>query len=292
MTHAQGYALLALVVLIWAGNFPLAKAGLGELGPLTLTATRAALTAPVICGFVRLAHGRWPRLRRRDYVTFAVLSLAGLVGNTTTWYWGLRYTTPANAGIVGAISPVLVALVAARWLGDPLSRINVLGIGLTAVAVVLTITRGSLEVLRTLAINPGDFIILFSQILWSTYTLYVRATTSTLPPVVVQAGAYAVSASVLVPLSLLERPWESLPRAGLLGWGAVLYAAALGTASHVWYYRCVRVVGAGRAAVFTNLTPFAVIALSWLTLGESIGWYHLAGATIVIAGVALTTRRG
>jgi drug/metabolite transporter (DMT)-like permease len=107
----------------------------------------------------------------------------------------------------------------------------------------------------------------------------------------VQSGAYVISAVVLAPLALLERPWESLPRAGVAGWGAVLYAAALGTISHIWYYQCVRVVGAGRAAVFTNLTPFVVIALSWLMLGEPIRWYHLAGATVVIAGVALTTAR-
>ena len=72
----------------------------------------------------------------------------------------------------------------------------------------------------------------------------------------------------------------------------MIYAAAPGTASHVWHYRSVRAVGAGRAAVFTSLTPFAVIALPWLTRGEPIGWYHLAGASIVIAGVALAARRG
>jgi drug/metabolite transporter (DMT)-like permease len=46
MTNPQAYALLALVTAIWAGNFPLAKAGLAEPGPLTLTATRALVTAP------------------------------------------------------------------------------------------------------------------------------------------------------------------------------------------------------------------------------------------------------
>jgi len=71
----------------------------------------------------------------------------------------------------------------------------------------------------------------------------------------------------------------------------VLYAAAFGTVSHIWYYQCLRVVGAGRAAVFTNLTPFVVIVLSALTLGEAIRWYHLVGATIVLAGVVLATTK-
>ena len=39
---------------------------------------------------------------------------------------------------------------------------------------------------------------------------------------------------------------------------AQAYALAFGTVSHIWYRR---MVGAGRAAVFTNLTPFVVIVL-------------------------------
>src|SRR5262245_58517452 len=291
MTTTQAYALLALVTVIWAGNFPLAKAGLAELSPLTLTATRALLTAPALLAVVRAVYGPLPRLRRRDYVTFVTLSLAGLVGNTTAWYWGMRYTSPVNAGIIGAAAPVIVALASAAWLQDPLSRRNVIGVGLTAFAVLLTVSHGSLEVLRTLSVNRGDVIILGSQMLWATYTLYSRANTSSLPSATVQAGVYAVSAAVLAPLALLERPWTTLPRAGWAGWGAVLYAAAFGTISHIWYYRCVRVVGAGRAAVFTNLTPFVVIVLSALTLGEPIRWYHLAGATVVLAGVVMATAK-
>jgi drug/metabolite transporter (DMT)-like permease len=62
-------------------------------------------------------------------------------------------------------------------------------------------------------------------------------------------------------------------------------------AGHLWYYQGVRAIGAGRAAVVMNLIPFLVIGLSWALLGESIRWYHAVGASVVIAGVALATRR-
>jgi len=69
----------------------------------------------------------------------------------------------------------------------------------------------------------------------------------------------------------------------------VLYSAGPITVGHLWYYQCVRAVGAGRAAVFTNVMPFLVIGLSWLLLGEAIRWYHVVGALAVIVGVALAT---
>src|SRR5262249_54159074 len=126
---------------------------------------------------------------------------------------------------------------------------------------------------------------------WVTYTLYSRANSSPLGPASIQAGAYLVSVAVLAPLALFERPWTSIAHASWRGWVVVLYSAGPITLGHLWYYQCVRAVGAGRAAVFTNLMPFLVIALSWLLLGETIRWYHVVGAVGVIAGVALATRR-
>ena len=291
MTHARAYGLLLLVTVIWAGNFPLGKLGLGELGPITLTAARALIAAPLLLAAARLSRGALPALTRRDYRIFTVISLTGLVGNTTVWYWGLKYTSPVAAGILGASAPVVVALVAAAWLRDRLSPLNILGIVITLLAVVLTIARGSFEALRTLSFNKGDLIILGSQVAWVSYTLYGRANTSALPTVTLQAGAHVVSALVLVPLALFERPWESLARASWLGWGVILYSAGPITLGHLWYYQGIRAVGAGRAAVFMNLIPFLVIGLSWLLLGEPVRWYHAVGACAVIAGVVLATRR-
>jgi len=291
MTPARAYWLLLLVTVVWAGNFPLGKRALAELDPVTLATARALIAAPLLCGLAWLAHGPRPALSRGDRVTFVVLSLTGLVGNTTLWYWGLTYTSPLNAGILGAAAPVAVALVAAVWLRERLSRRRLAGIAITVAAVLLTISRGSVAVLGTLSFNRGDLIILCSQILWVTYTLFSRANRSRLPPASIQAGAHVVSALVLLPMALVDRSWEVLARASWIGWGVILYSAGPITLGHLWYYQCVRMVGPGRAAVFMNLTPFMVIALSWALLGEVIHWYHIVGATAVIAGVALSTSR-
>ena len=122
-------------------------------------------------------------------------------------------------------------------------------------AVVLTIARGSLEVLRTLSANRGDVIILISQMLWVTYTLYTRANRSTFSPLQMLAGAHVVAAGLLLPLALLERPWQSFAGASWVAVVVVLYSSLLGTPAHIAFYQAVRTVGPGRAAVFTNLDP-------------------------------------
>lgn len=290
MTHRHAYALLLGVALLWAGNYPLAKIGLHELGPITMSALRTLIAAPLLVLVSRLLEGPLPPLARRDLIAVVVLAVSGFVGNSALWYVGMRGTSPANAGILGAASPVVVALAAATWLRERVSPVNLVGIGLTMLAVLLTIAQGSLHVLLTLSVNRGDVIILLSQSMWVVYTLYSRANLSTFSPLQMLAGAHVVAAGLLLPLALVERPWQAFAHASWVGFSVVLYSALLGTPAHVAYYQAVRTVGPSRAAVFMNLIPFLVLGLSWLMLGEPIRWYHWVGAIGVIGGVALTTR--
>jgi drug/metabolite transporter (DMT)-like permease len=290
MTERRAYLLLLAVIVFWAGNFPLSKLGLYELGPVTLTGARALIAAPLLLLLARLQAPLDHPLTRRDYTAFMVLGLTGLVLNTTVWYWGLSMTTALNAGILGAASPIFVAVTAAVLLGDRLTPRNWVGIAVSVLAVLLTVAKGSLGVLLTLSFNRGDLIILLSQIAWISYALYARSARSTLPPVWIMAGSHVVSAIVLVPLALvLEAPWRAWATAPA-GWTVVLYGAIPVTLGHLWFYAAVRRIGAGRTVTFMNLMPFVVIALSWAIVGETVRPYHLAGALLVIGGVYLTAR--
>jgi len=85
VTHRDAYLLLFIVALIWAGNFPLAKLGLSELGPLTLAALRALIAAPLLMLASRILEGPLPPLARRDLTAVIVLGVSGFVGNSTLW---------------------------------------------------------------------------------------------------------------------------------------------------------------------------------------------------------------
>jgi drug/metabolite transporter (DMT)-like permease len=290
VTDQHAYLLLLAVIVLWAGNFPLSKLALSELGPLTLTGARALIAAPLLLGIARLQGPLDRPLARRDYIAFVVLGMTGLVLNTTVWYWGLSMTTALNAGILGAASPILAAVAAALLLGDRLTTRNWIGIAVSVLAVLLTVAKGSLAVLVTLSVNRGDLIILLSQCAWIAYTLYARSAASTLTPARIMAGSHLVSALALVPLALaVERPWRVWGMAPI-GWAVVLYGAIPVTLGHLWFYAVVRRIGASRTVTFMNLMPFAVIVLSWAVAGEAVHAYHLVGALLVMAGVYLTAR--
>src|SRR5207245_9903129 len=79
-------------------------------------------------------------------------------------------------------------------------------------------------------------------------------------------------------------------RAGALV--AVVTLGALGTGlAYLINYQLISESGASRTAVVTYLLPVVAVALGALVLGEMLASHVLVGATVVLAGVALTRRR-
>jgi drug/metabolite transporter (DMT)-like permease len=292
LEEREAYGLLLLISLIWAGNFMAAKLALLVVGPITLTALRATLASVVLLWYVRFTYPTWPAVTTADTRAFVVLALTGLVTNTTLWYYGLARTLSVNAAIVGATGPIWVATLSAWWLKERLSAVNVAGIVLSTLGVLLTVTRGSLRAILDLDLYTGDFFILAGQAIWAVYSVYARQVARQYAPIVVTTGSYIVSALFLIPLSLVEQPWRALPHLTPTAAGAIVYAASVVTLSHIWFYRGLRVVSAAIASLTVNLLPFEVLGLSWLFLDEPLSWAHVAGALVVIAGVALATRKG
>jgi drug/metabolite transporter (DMT)-like permease len=292
LREREAYGLLFLISLIWTGNFIAGKVALEVVGPITLTALRSSIATVVLLWYVRFTYQTWPSLSGPDLRVFLVLAVTGMVTTTTLWYYGLARTLAINAAILGAMGPVFVALLSTTWLRERLTALNVVGILISTAGVILTVTRGSLRALLDLDLHVGDFFILAGQAIWAAYSVYARQVSRQFPPTVITAGTYIMSTAMLVPISLIERPWTTLPHLTLGTVLAILYAAILVTISHIWFYWGMRVVSAPVASLTVNLLPLEVLAFSWLMLGEPITWAHVLGALVVIGGVVLATRQG
>jgi len=87
----------------------------------------------------------------------------------------------------------------------------------------------------------------------------------------------------------LDKPF----RLSAVGAAAVLYSAvcSLLLAYAGWSYVVAR-LGAARAGTTMHLMPAIGVALSALFLGEYPRWYHFAGITLILAGVALSSFKG
>lgn len=284
--------MLLTTVILW-GSYPAtAKLALPDLPPFLLATFRCLLASLFLVFLVtRRGFGEVRALAWSDLRGFGFLALSGIVISTGFTYLAIYLTTASNAVILQAATPVMVAVGARLYLGERLGRRQWAGVWVSALGVLLVVTRGGWAALRPANLHAGDFVILFAIAGWSAYTIYGKRILALHSPIIATTAAYVLGTLMLALLALGTAPLFPRPRlAAPLAWGVVLYQSLMGAFAHVWWYEGVKAVGPSRSAIFMNFQPVVGVLLAAALLGERVTFAQVAGGLAVLAGVALTTR--
>lgn len=286
----QAEAGLVLLTVIWAVNFSVIKAGLGELRPYAFNALRFPIASLVLAATLLRRGG--PLLPRRgDLPRILALGLLGNVAYQLFFINGINATRAGNASVLLATTPVLTALLSSRLGHERLSPRTWVGVLSTVAGIVLVV--GSAASIRLEgATLIGDLLMLGASACWSLYTVGARDLIRSYGSLRVTAWTLWTGAAVLVLIGLPELvrlDWAGVHAAS---WGAVAYAGVLGigVAYMLWYYG-VSHIGNTRTATFANVVPVLALAVAWVWLHETPTILQVLGAGIIIAGVSLARRR-
>ncbi len=285
----EAEAGLVAVTAIWAVNFSVIKAGLGEVEPYAFNALRFPLAA-LLLGVVA-SRRRRALPRRADVPRLVGLGLLGNVVYQLFFINGIDRTLAGNASVLLAITPVLTALLSSLLGHERLPLRVWVGVFATVAGIALVVGSG-----RTIRMGGetlfGDTLMIGAAAAWSLYTVGARDLIRRYGALSVTAWTLWVGTPGLVLLGipdLLRTDLAGLPPGA---WAAVAYAGALGigVAYLLWYFG-VRHLGNTRTATAVNLVPVVALAVAWLWLGEVPTVRQVTGAAIIILGVSLARRR-
>lgn len=293
MGRSQSIGALLILAIIWGGSIPATKLGLKDFPPLTLTALRYLVAAPFF-GFLLLGR-RLPPLR-------ALLAMAGLgvlgVGiGQVCQVFGVERTSASVATVISATIPILVVVLAALRLRQPIRPRHAIGLASAFAGVGLVAAGDPRYFLQALANRglEGDALMLGSALAIAAYyglsiELVVRYSAVT-----VAAWTSLAGALTMVPLI----GWElgSTPlRPSAQGIAIVLYLAVLVTVMGVWVWlRALERLPARVAAALQYLQPLVGVAASAALFGDRLGIWFGTGTVLVFIGIGLSTtptRRG
>jgi O-acetylserine/cysteine efflux transporter len=274
-------ALAVLVALAWGVNFVVIHEGLQTLPPLLFAALRFTLVAfPAV-----FLVGR-PRVGASWVVAIGLTLSAGQFG---LLFCAMDAGMPAGlASLVIQLQAVGTIGLAVALLGERPSRAQLAG-ALVALAGLAVIAVGRAEgvPLGALALTVA------AACSWAVGNVCTRVVR---PP---DAVALLVWSSLVAPLPLLalsfavEGPGAAATALGQADLGAalaVLYVVvvASGFGFGAWTWLLGR-HEASRVVPYALLVPVAGIASAWLALGETPTGGELAGGSVVLVGLALTT---
>jgi len=288
---ALAYLALATTSMIWSGNTIAGRALADAIPPAAFAFWRWALILVALAPFVaRELHAERATVRR-SWRTLAALGLLGTAVFHALTFWALHYTTAINAQLLNSTIPLWVMLIAWFALGIRPRRREWLGFWVSATGVVLILANGDLQRLAALELNAGDLLMLAAMLLWAIYTVVLPHRPRTLSPFAYSFVAGAFGLAGLAPFYLWElatgRGAFALTPAVAAGIAYVAVFASILTTATLNFG--VDRVGPTRASFFTHLVPVFGAAFAFLLLGERLGWHHLAGFALILAGIAAAT---
>jgi drug/metabolite transporter (DMT)-like permease len=282
-------ALLGVLAALWGSSYLLIKYALAGFSPGEVVWGRAAIAALVL---VPVCLGR-PATRAALRATARrprPVLLLGLLAVATPFLLISYGETAVASGLTAifiAPSPIFVAALAP--LLDPSERLRPAGwaglaVGLAGVALLVGVeSLGSLDELL------GSIAILTAALSYALGSYVVKDRFAGVPPIAASACSLTAAALLVTPVA------AATARGSAPGLGAVAALVALGAAhtalAFVIFYELIANVGAGRANLVSYLTPPFALAYGASLRGEPITPASLGGLALILAGVALASRR-
>jgi len=271
-------AVLAGAGLLWGTSVPLTKLALEWLPPAWLTVARFGLAAVVLLGIARSrVRGAWSP---------AVLAwgAVGYGGSILVQNAGITRTSVSHAALLVGATPVLVAVVAAVRHRRAAPPVAWAGFAVSFAGVALVAAGGGAGATLT-----GDALVLTSLAFSAAFTVAQARLLSGRDPLAVTAVQFVGAALTALPVAVIAEGWPVAP-AGMGAVAATAELTLLGTlaASTLFAYGQAR-VSAEVAGAFVNLEPLVGAAAGALVFGDPVGLALAAGATAILAGIALSS---
>lgn len=294
MSDKQVRLLMLLTSLLWSGAFITGKFSVQEFPPFSLTFFRFVFALPFIFTILYIKEPKNLFPNAKQWPPLILLGFVGTFCYHALFFTSLNYTTAINSSLIGAINPMVTALLAALFFGERLTPLRILGIFLSFSGVFLFITNGDLQLISQFQVNYGDFLMLIGVFCFAIYSLLSRRYMKQyrITPFMVTAYTFLICVVISLPFVIWENPATYLSMTTARGWLSILYMSVFASVlGYLFQAIAIQRIGAPRTAVFINLVPIFTIIQSVVILGESITLIKLMCAAIVISGVYLATRQ-
>ena len=277
---------LAAAMTLTGANVAFGKAIVAVVPVYLFVFFRFVVASLALLAIVRAEGG--PRLSAMtwgEWRDLVAMSLLGMVGFTVLMFEGLKRTAAADAGIITATLPAVVALLGVLLLGERLSRLQAGAVLLAVAGLVLLQGAGTAEAGSTLV---GNVLVGGAVLCEAAFVLLGKRLAPPYRPLRLALGANLAGLVLSLPLAIGEMRAFDVAAVSPAMWLLALWYALAASVICLWlWYRALPHVETWLAGLATAAVPLAALAASALFLGETIGGWKLAGAGLVIAGIAL-----
>lgn len=277
----------AIFLTLWSVGFTVAKMAVAYVEPLTLLALRYALIVALLLPVFAVMRPPLPRNSNQ----WAHLFIVGYL--IQVGYFGLCFmafkagVSVGSVAIVVCLQPILVSLIAPRFVGERVTAMHWVGLILAlAGAVTVIVSRSAVSVE-----NPYGVIAAVAALFaMTTATLWEKRFGLSYHPITSNLVQYAAGALGTLPIAYATETMHIVWTWQFIAILAYL-VVAISFVSITLLLAMIRYGEVSRVSSLFYLVPPLTAIFAWLLIGEPIPPVAWIGMALAAIGVALVSRR-
>ncbi|MCM2680813.1 DMT family transporter [Echinimonas agarilytica] len=281
--HLLPQVALVFAAMLWGSSFIALKIAFDDYPALLVIFFR--MLAASVC-FLLV----WKRLKHFEYRTgdWKLLLLMSLAEPCLYFVFeglALQHTSASQAGMITALLPPMVAVLAFITLKERLNRTSLIGFGLAFSGVVLLSALAESDLH---APNPllGNVYELIAMVCAAVYCLCLKTLSSRYSPVALTALQAFAGSIFFAPAAI----WVGFPEQH--SWSGIMATLYLGVGvtlgAYLLYNTAIAHIELSRATAFTNLIPIFTLVFAYAVLGEQLGLTQLMACGVILVGVLIS----
>jgi len=291
MKNASTHLKLLAVAVIWGLGWVAGRVAAKEIPPFTAGWMRYILAVACFLLFLKLTK-QWVTPSKQQWKIITAIGFLSTFLYQAFFMYGMKWTAAGDASLMITFNPLFTAILAVPFLNE---KFDIrLGTGLLlAVCGVVVIAWFSPN--DDLPVNErllGDALIGMSALSWACTTILMKKAMTgenALSPLHLTVWSSVVGLLIQTPAVIWEFYQVGFPmEASFDAWAWLAFLAIFSTVlSYVWFAEGIRIIGAGRSAMYVYLVPIFGILSGWLLLDEKLGLSLVASFILIVGGVYL-----
>jgi drug/metabolite transporter (DMT)-like permease len=235
--------------------------------------------------------------KKEDWWRFIACAIAGVATNQLLFFNGLALTSPVNASIIMTSNPIIVMVLSAIFLKQPITVLKAAGVALGAMGASMLLWSSNGDVNGNSSLL-GDVFILLNSISYAIYLVMVKPLMQKYHPLDIVAWTFLIAIALVFPfggMGLKAVAWSTLDS---WQWFCVAFVIVCTTfLTYLFNILAIHRLSPTIASSYIYLQPvFAgIFALLLATVVErdytrDISWFKIGCAMMIVAGVYLVSR--
>ncbi len=285
---AIGYTAAFTAVILWAGNFVLARAMATSIPPVQLNFWRWAVAFICIAPFALRNLRKDLPIIKRHISYLAILGFIGVTSLNALFYKAGQSTSSINMVLFVPSAPIVIMLLSRFLCAEPITPRRFLGLVIILVGLGILLSRGQWSNVVNFNFSMGDLWSVGGVLCFGLYSFFARYRPKELSTAGFHLSTFGFGLLLAFPMLLIELYFMPPPPLDMSIVMAVLYAGVgCSFIAYALWTKAIDALGPVAVGMVYYTIPLFTALEGVLILGEAVTKVHIVGGGLMILGIAL-----